>query len=146
MTGVRTESPTLPQTLARRANTHLGVRLAAAALLVAVAYIHFADQGFLAFAKDPAYLQVCYVIVEVLALLGAVGVLAHPARGTWLLALGCAAGPLVAFVLTRTIGLPNATDDIGNWGEPLAVASLVVEGLLLLIALAELNRLARTPV
>jgi hypothetical protein len=78
--------------------------------------------------------------------LAAVAVLAHPARGTWLLTLGCAVGPLVAFVLTRTVGLPDATGDIGNWGEPLAVASLIVEGALLLIAFVELGRLARKPV
>jgi hypothetical protein len=30
--------------------------------------------------------------------------------------------------VTRIVGLPNATDDIGNWGEPLGMASLLVEG------------------
>lgn len=83
--------------------------------------------------------------VEIAALIAAVAVLVHPTRGTWLLALGCAAGPLVAIVLTRTVGLPAATDDIGNWSEPLAVASLIIEGVLLIVALAELGRLARRP-
>ena len=32
------------------------------------------------------------------------------------------------YVLSRTTGLPNATGDIGNWTEPLGLASLFVEG------------------
>ncbi|HEY6795287.1 MAG TPA: hypothetical protein VI248_11470 [Kineosporiaceae bacterium] len=48
-----------------------------------------------------------------------------------------ATGPLAGFILTRTTGLPGATDDIGNWGEPLGLASLFTEiATLLLIAAA----------
>jgi hypothetical protein len=34
---------------------------------------------------------------------------------------------LVGFVINRTIGMPGATDDIGNWLEPLGFLSLFVE-------------------
>ena len=34
---------------------------------------------------------------------------------------------LIGFVLSRTTGLPHASDDIGNWTEPLGLASLFVE-------------------
>jgi hypothetical protein len=44
----------------------------------------------------------------------------------------------VGYVLSRGPGLPGYTDDIGNWAEPLGVLSLVVEGVLLLLALAML--------
>jgi hypothetical protein len=43
-------------------------------------------------------------------------------------------------VLTRTVGLPGATDDIGNWLEPLGLASLFVEGAVILLALTGLLR------
>jgi hypothetical protein len=36
--------------------------------------------------------------------------------------------------------LPDYTDDIGNWGEPLGVISVVVEGVLLILAAASLLR------
>ena len=42
---------------------------------------------------------------------------------------------IVFFVLDRTVGLPNATADIGNWVEPLGLASLVVEGFVVAIGL-----------
>jgi hypothetical protein len=41
---------------------------------------------------------------------------------------------LIGFVLSRTTGLPSATGDIGNWKEPLGLASMFVE--VCLVALA----------
>ncbi|TMK41949.1 MAG: hypothetical protein E6G56_02670 [Actinobacteria bacterium] len=46
---------------------------------------------------------------------------------TWRAAGVLALAVLVGYVLSRTTGLPQATDDIGNWGEPLGIASLFVE-------------------
>lgn len=36
---------------------------------------------------------------------------------------------LVAFVASRTVGLPQIGDDIGNWGEPLGYPAVAVEAL-----------------
>ena len=48
----------------------------------------------------------------------------------WAAAAMLASGAIVAFVVSRTIGLPQGADDIGNWAEPLGLASLFVEGAL----------------
>ena|SRR5437763_3365661 len=45
-----------------------------------------------------------------------------------------------AFVVSRTVGLPAGSDDIGNWWEPLGLASLFVEGALVLLSAAVLSR------
>ena len=37
---------------------------------------------------------------------------------------------MLAFIYSRTAGLPGSADDIGNWWEPLGLASLFVEGAL----------------
>ena len=37
---------------------------------------------------------------------------------------------IVGYVLSRTTGLPHSSDDVGNWSEPLGMASLFVEGFL----------------
>lgn len=128
------------QMLTRRRDTQITAAITAAVLLVVVSFLHLADQNFLAFDKQPAYLLAAYVTVEILAPLVALTLL-RPTSGGWLLVLGCAAGPLTGYLLTRTIGLPGDTSDIGNWGEPLGVASVMVESTLLLIALVELLRL-----
>lgn len=56
----------------------------------------------------------------------------------WLLAAGVGLGPIVGYLLSRGPGLPSHSDDIGNWAEPLGIVSLVVEGVLLLLALSAL--------
>lgn len=35
---------------------------------------------------------------------------------------------LVAYVISRTVGLPLIGDDVGNWLEPLGVVSVIAEG------------------
>src|SRR3954463_15391901 len=134
----------------RRTTTgHLGARAAAAALCVAVAYIHVKDQGGLTVLKDPAYMGVGYWALEATALAVAAMLLTRiRPLATWFFAIGVAAGPLVGFVLTRTVGLPSAMDDRGNWTETLGVESLVVEGALLIVATAYFlrSRAVSTPV
>jgi hypothetical protein len=44
---------------------------------------------------------------------------------------GLAAAVIVGFVINRTVGLPNAMDDVGNWSEPLGMISLLIEGVVL---------------
>jgi hypothetical protein len=56
-------------------------------------------------------------------------------RQNWWTASGSlAATVIVGYVLSRTTGLPSSTDDIGNWGEPLGIASLFVEASLVALA------------
>jgi peptidoglycan/LPS O-acetylase OafA/YrhL len=41
---------------------------------------------------------------------------------------------IACYILSRTTGLPQSTDDIGNWGEPLGIAMLFVGGSLLTLS------------
>jgi hypothetical protein len=101
---------------------------------LAVAAIHVIDQGGLPGTKDPQYVQIMYYALEAAGVVAAALLLTRQARSGWLLALGVAAGPIVGYVLSRGPGLPNYTDDVGNWTEPLGVVSLVVEGVLFILA------------
>jgi hypothetical protein len=60
-------------------------------------------------------------------------------RRAWLAALVLPAGAFAAFVWSRTIGLPGGADDIGNWWEPLGLASLFAEGALVALSAAVLS-------
>jgi len=105
---------------------------------LAVAAIHVLDQGGLPGTKDPQYVQVMYYALEAAGVVAAALLVIRQARSGWLLTLGVAAGPIVGYVLSRGPGLPNYTDDVGNWTEPLGVVSLVVEGVLFILASAAL--------
>jgi hypothetical protein len=56
----------------------------------------------------------------------------------WAAAGVLAAAIMLGYVLSRTSGLPAATLDVGNWTEPLGLASLVAEGLTLCVTAAAL--------
>ena len=111
-----------------------------AVLSVAIVVIHIVDQHGLPGAKDPFYIQVCYWVLEVGGVAAALLLLARRERAGWIIGVGVAAGPLLGYVLSRGPGLPNYSEDIGNWGEPLGVLSLVVEAALLVIAVTMLIR------
>lgn len=59
-------------------------------------------------------------------------------RLAWAGAAGLALSAAAGFTLTRTVGLPQAHGDIGNWTEPLGLASLWVEGCMVALSAAVL--------
>lgn len=42
---------------------------------------------------------------------------------------------LIAYVLSRTTGLPQSMDDIGNWSEPIGVVNVFAEAIVLAVAI-----------
>lgn len=114
----------------RPADTHLAPRALAALLCVGIASMHVIDQQGFPGTKAPGYAQTLYYALE-LGGVGAAGAMFLPGfRKRWLLALGISLGPMVGFVLSRSTGLPNYSDDIGNWGEAVGIVSLILEGTL----------------
>ena len=118
-------------------------RLVGAALALAVAGIHIADQGGFPGSEAPDYKQVGFYLLEGVSVLTAAALLLalRPEinRAAWTLAaVFVAAAPLLGYALSRGPGLPGFDDDRGNWTEPLGVASLVVESALLALSVAAL--------
>ena len=61
------------------------------------------------------------------------GALLHRPASRWFEAAALLAlVPIIGFILSRTTGLPGSDDDIGNWTDSLGLASLWVEGAVLL--------------
>ncbi|MGW1162075.1 hypothetical protein ACWD5Q_09715 [Streptomyces sp. NPDC002513] len=118
-------------------------RCAGALLCLAVAAIHVVDQGGVTTTRSPHYIGVAYHVLEIVAVVAAALLLAGLVRLGWLLAAGVAVCPLLGYILSRGPGLPGYTDDIGNWTEPLGLASLAVEGALLLLSVPLLARCLR---
>ena len=139
-------STVLTQTARPGIGHRVEVRLVGALLALAVGYVHLKDQGGLPGEKDPSYIGLTYYALEVAAVVAALALVLGRTRqraATWLLALGVGLGPVIGFVLSRGPGLPNYSDDKGNWTEQLGIISLVLEGLLIVVALAALSRLRR---
>jgi hypothetical protein len=76
--------------------------------------------------EEVAYLGFGYMLLVASSLVAVVLLAQRDVRGWWLGGLTCGA-TIGGFVLTRTTGLPMSHDDVGNWGETLAVWALFAE-------------------
>ena len=105
---------------------HQVPRSAAIVGLGGIALIHLLElQNKL---KEVPYLGLGYIAL-IAASVVAAGLLVHSnSRAGWLIGGGAALAALIGYSLTRTVGLPKSHDDIGNWLEPIGLASLFVEG------------------
>jgi hypothetical protein len=108
--------------------------------LAGVALIHLLDLPG-KFQETP-YLGWLYVAL-ILSCLTVAAALVHSSDPrAWTAAALLPLGAIVGYTLTRTVGLPQAMDDIGNWSEPLGMASLFVEGSLVALSGAVLAGLS----
>lgn len=117
----------------------LCLRLVGALLALAVAGVHVADQGGITAFTDPDWKGWAYRFIEFGGVLTALALL--PRATSWLgwrAAMLLGAGPFVAYLLSRTVGIPGSSDDIGNWGDWVGTVSLVVEAALVILAVGVL--------
>src|SRR5262249_8410568 len=119
-------------------------RATAVVALAGVALIHVLDAPD-TFSAAP-YRGWLYVGLIAACLAAAWALVRSSDLRAWAAAAAFPAGAIVAFVISRTVGLPQGADDIGDWTEPLGLASLFVEGTLIALAAAVLHeRLALLP-
>jgi hypothetical protein len=109
--------------------------------LAGVALIHLLDlPGTF---DEQAYKGWLYLGLIAGTLLTAAALIRSSDRRAWLAAALLPLGAMAGYAWSRTIGLPGGADDIGNWTEPLGLASLFVEGSLVSLGAAVLH--ARQP-
>src|SRR5690349_7615526 len=122
----------------------VAARATAAVGLAGIALIHLLDS--IDTYAEVRYQFWLYMALIVGCLVLAAAVLRGPDRRVWLAISGLAATVIAGYVLSRTTGLPNADDDIGNWTDPLGLASLWVEGCVVAVSGYAFAVLARSPV
>jgi hypothetical protein len=122
----------------------IAARAALAVGLAGIGLIHLLDS--IGKYGETRYIFWMYVALIAGCLAVGAAVLFTRSRAAFLAAAGLAASAAAGYVLSRTTGLPNATDDIGNWKEPLGLASLFVEGTVMAVGLgAYAAGMARRP-
>lgn len=106
--------------------SEIATRATIAVGLAGVALIHLLDS--IGKWSETRYIFWMYVDLMLGSLATAGWVLSTRSRLALVAAAGVTASALIGFIVNRTVGLPGAMDDIGNWTEPLGLASLFVEG------------------
>jgi hypothetical protein len=104
--------------------------------LAAVALIHILQ-------LPEAFDQVGYLgglfIAVVVASLALAAVMTRTSHGlVWASSGLLAAVILLCYIISRSVGLPGFTEDMGVWDEPLGLASMVAEGLVIGVSAAAL--------
>ncbi|MDQ3910984.1 MAG: hypothetical protein M3305_04245 [Actinomycetota bacterium] len=106
-------------------NLPRATRLAGILLILAVGMIHLykAPEHF----EADAYIGMLFVANFVGTLVAAVGIYGG-ARvwGWWLGALICV-GAVLAYLASRTVGLPGLEEYVGEWADPLGSLSVILE-------------------
>ena len=107
----------------------LNRRVAVGLGLASVAAIHILDLPG-KFAETP-YLAVFYIALIIASFVLTERLFVAGTRRDFLAAAALSAAIIVGFTINRTVGMPGATGDIGNWLEPLGLLSIVVEAFVL---------------
>ena len=101
-------------------------------LIIAVGLAHLG--GASPHYRFAPYIGIAFVVNFVGALVAAVGIYRNALWG-WLLGVLVAGGALVAYIVSRSVGLPGFEVSVGRWFGPLATISLIVEVLFLALFL-----------
>jgi hypothetical protein len=123
------------------------IRLAGALLALAVAAVHVADQGSMTGFASPDWIGWSYRLVEVGGVLTALALLLPrpvPAWAGWAAGALLGTGPFVAYILTRSVGLPGDPGDVGNWGYWVGTVSLFIEAGLVMVSVSMLLSLRQS--
>ena len=107
-------------------------RTLAALGLVGVALIHVLElpDAF----SEQAYLGALFIVASVAALLFAAALARTDDSRAWAAAGGLSALILLGYVIDRSVGLPGMPDEVGVWDDPLGLAAMVVEGLVVFVS------------
>src|SRR5215218_3584155 len=69
--------------------------------------------------EEAPYVGWLFLALSVVCLGLAVAILVVDTPGVWMLSGAVCLAAVVAFLASRTVGLPQIGDDVGNWTEPL---------------------------
>ena len=103
---------------------------AAAALGVAAAHVPITGEHL----HEAPYIGVLFVLLEITCVVLAAALVLRDDNVVWVATGAVTGAALVAYLLSRTVGLPQIGDDVGNWTEPLGVVSVTIEAFLLLMS------------
>jgi hypothetical protein len=121
------------------AGPEMAVRMVGALLALAIAAVHVADQGGIGSFASPDWIGWGYRLIEVGAVVTAVTLLVPwSAWVGWAAAALLGTGPFIAYVVSRSVGLPGDHGDIGDWGYWVGTVSLAIEAALVVLGVTML--------
>jgi hypothetical protein len=87
--------------------------------------------------QEAPYVGWLFIALSVVCIALAVAILFVDNVGVWVISGAVCLAAVVAFLASRTVGLPQIGDDVGNWTDPLGIPAVASE--VLMVALAWLH-------
>jgi hypothetical protein len=109
---------------------------AAACLVAAAAHVPVTEDHM----HEAPYIGVLFILLSVACCVSAALLSRYDTRRVWIAVSVLGVVAVGAFAWSRAIGLPEITDDVGNWTEPLALVSVAAESAMTILALIALPR------
>jgi len=80
--------------------------------------------------EEAPYVGALFIALAVVALGLAAALVLHDSSLVWALVVAVMGAAVIAFLVSRTIGLPQMPDDVGNWfGEAMGLPAITAETL-----------------
>jgi len=117
--------------------TESTARLLGAAAILGIGVIHILDAA--STYHSTRWIFWAYMALIVSAVPVALFLLHSASPFAWAAAAGLAAGPLLAYLWSRSVGLPGDAPDVGNWLCTLGMVALFIESSLLTLSLTRLT-------
>lgn len=95
--------------------------------------------------REAPYAGALFIALSATALVIAILLVACNHRLVWLGAGALSLTALLAYVVSRSVGLPSLADDLGDWLNPLGVAAVLCETAAVLICWHALSHGWRSP-
>lgn len=89
--------------------------------------------------SEAPYVGALFIALSVAAVALAGALLLADTRTVWALSGAVCLAAIVAFVLSRTVGLPQLGDDVGNWTEALSYPAITAELIVVATAVGTLR-------
>ena len=89
--------------------------------------------------EEAPYVGVLFILLSVVSLVFAVLLVRWDSPAVWTASGALTLLAALAFLVSRTVGLPQLADDMGNWTEPLSFPAVAAELLATLLAFIALR-------
>lgn len=122
--------------LSRVSSARLRIPAAALSLVAGLAHIPVTP----AHLDEAPYIGLLFLLVTIAFVLGTAALLVSDSLLVWLGVAVASALAVLAYVESRTVGMPMMADDVGNWLEPLGVLSMTTESLVVVLAVIRLRQ------
>jgi len=90
--------------------------------------------------EEAPYVGWLFIALSVVCIALAVAILFVDEASVWVLSGVTCFAAVLAFLASRTVGLPQIGDDVGNWTEPLGFPAAVSETLMAVLAYVHVRR------